>query len=163
MFYHSQWGPPREVKIYVETYRVNSGYALVSTETSLINLDLLATQCGCFSVSLTAATVRFRSLLLSFCVCNTWGNIRDTHCVIPSLLFDSEKLLLLAIAFFRGSLIDALDAGGHSRRVTLAYHIPGNLSWICTAYLSHQNLQHTEGNKLFSCFYSCANQIWCHH
>ena len=37
-----------------------------------------------------------------------------------SLLFDPEKLLLLAIAFFRGSLTDALDAGGHSRRVTLA-------------------------------------------
>ena len=68
-------------------------------------------------VSLTAATVRFRSLLLSFCVFNNRGNIRDTHFVIPCLLFDPEKLLLLAIALFRGSLIDALDAGGHSRRV----------------------------------------------
>ena len=64
-----------------------------------------------FSVSLTVATVRFRSLLLFFCLCNTWENIRDTHCVIPSLLFDPEKLLLLAIAFFRGSLIDAIDSG----------------------------------------------------
>ena len=58
-------------------------------------------------------------------------------------------------------IIDALDAGGHSRRVTLACHIPGNLSWIYMASLSHQNLQHTEGNNLFSCFYSCANQLLC--
>ena len=145
---------------------INSGYALVSRETSLFNLGLLTIQCWGFSVSLTAAIVRFRSLLVSFSVGNTWGKRQDTPCAIPRLFLDPENtvLLLLAIAFFRGSLIDALDAGDHSRRVT-----PGlpqllfNLSWIYTASLPHENLQHTEGNKLFSCLYSFADQIWYHH
>ena len=40
-------------------------------------------------------------------------------------------------AFFRGSLIDALDVGDHSRRVTLACLIPG----ISLEYIRH--LYHT--------------------
>ena len=77
---------------------------------------------------MTAAIVRFRSLLLSFFVCITWGKRWDTPCVIPGLFLDPENTAALAITFFRGFLIDALDAGDHSRKVTLACHIPGNLS-----------------------------------
>ena len=47
---------------------INSRYPLISRETSLDNLGLLTTQCWGFSVSLTAAIVRFRSLLVSISV-----------------------------------------------------------------------------------------------
>ena len=69
----------------------NSGYALVFRETSLVNLGLLSIQCWGFSFSLTAAIVRFRSLLLSFSVCNTWGKRQDTTCVISRLFLDPEN------------------------------------------------------------------------
>ena len=131
---------------------INSGYALVSRETSLVNLGLLPIQCWGFSISLTAAIVRFRSLPLSFSVCNTWGKRRDIPCVIPRLFLDAENTAAFSHCFL--SLIDALDAGDHSRRVILACHIPVNLFWIYTASLPHENLQHTEGKKLFSCLYS---------
>ena len=70
---------------------INSGYALVSKETSSVNLGLLTIQSWGFSVSLTAAIVRFRSLLLSFSVCNNYVKRRDTPCVIPRLFLDLEN------------------------------------------------------------------------
>ena len=139
----------------------NSGYALVFRETSLVNLGLLSIQCWGFSVSLTAAIFRFRSLLLSFSVCNTWGKRRDTTCVISRLFLDPENTAAFSHCFL--SWLDALDVGDHSRRVTLACPHTGQSLLNYTASLPHEDLQHTEGNKLISCLYSFANQIWCHH
>ena len=78
---------------------INSGYALLSRKTSLVNLGLLTIQCWGFSVSLTAAIVRFRSLLLSFSVCNTCGKSRDTPCVIPRLFLDPENTSVFSHCF----------------------------------------------------------------
>ena len=55
---------------------INCGYALVSLETSLDNLGLFTIQCWGFSVSLIVSIVLFRSLLVSFSVCNNWGKSR---------------------------------------------------------------------------------------
>ena len=106
---------------------------------------------------LQEAIFRFRSLLnVSFSACNTWGKRRDTPCVIPILSLDPENTAAFS-HYFLSWLLNRCT----SRRWWLkAYHIPGNLSWIYTASLPHENLQHTEGNKLFSCLYSFANQIW---
>ena len=78
---------------------INSGYALVSRETSSVNLGLLTIQCWGFSVSLTAAIVPFCSLLLSFSECNTWRKRQDTPCVIPRLFLDPENTAAFSHCF----------------------------------------------------------------
>ena len=138
----------------------NSGYALVFRETSLVNLGLLSIQCWGFSVSSPAAIVRFRSLLLSFSVCNTWGKHRDTTCVISRLFLDPQNTAASSHCFLswlfnrctwrRWSLKESNSGLPHTGQSLLNY----------TASLPHEKLQHTEGNKLFSCLYSFANQIW---
>ena len=142
---------------------INSGYALVSRKTSLVNLGLLTIQCWGFSVSLTATIVRFRSLLLSFFLCITSGKRRETPCVIPGLFLDPENTAAFSHYFLswlfnrcpwrRWSLKESNSCLPHTGQSLLNY----------TASLPHEDLQHTEGNKLISCLYSFANQIWCHH
>ena len=108
---------------------INSGCALVSTQTSLVNLGLLVILYNAEVFPFLCQLQQFVFVLyFPFACVILWETSGTLIVLYPSLLFDPEKMLLLAIAFFRGSLTDALDAGGHSRRVTLACHIQGNLS-----------------------------------